>query len=106
MNKKKRKHDMGRKKLGDKEKEKMMESIADISSRQLGYPLPEDVCNDEILDFVRFAFGSDLVTDIEVDMGVLYWNADPWKEHINKENVLEVLDSQWLSASSLVFYIR
>lgn len=40
MNKKKRKHDMGRKKLGDKEKEKMMESIADISSRQLGYPLP------------------------------------------------------------------
>ncbi|KAL6580903.1 hypothetical protein OROMI_006826 [Orobanche minor] len=47
----------------------------------------------------------DRVTDIEVDTGP-FWNADPWIEHIIKENVLEVLDTQWLSASSLIFYIR
>lgn len=47
----------------------------------------------------------DHVTDIQVDMGP-YWNADPWIEHINKENVLKILDAQWLSASSLAFYIR
>ncbi|XP_074381108.1 uncharacterized protein LOC141721863 [Apium graveolens] len=106
MNKKKRKHDMGHKKLEDKQKEKTLESIVDISSRQLGYPLPEDVCHDGVLEFVRLAIAFDRVTDIEVDMGVRYWNADPWKEHIHKENILEVLDAQWLSASSLVFYIR
>ncbi|KAK1359787.1 hypothetical protein POM88_044261 [Heracleum sosnowskyi] len=43
---------------------------------------------------------------IFLDMGGLYWNVGPWHEHINKENILEVLDAQWLSASSLVFYIR
>lgn len=106
MNKKISKHDTGYKKIEDKEKEKMMESVVDISSRQLGYPLPEDICHDGVLDFVRLAIVFDLVTDIEVDMGAVYWNTGPWNEYIHKENVLEVLDAQWLSASSLAFYIR
>ncbi|KAK1405422.1 hypothetical protein POM88_005027 [Heracleum sosnowskyi] len=100
------KHDVAHKKLKDKRKEKTLESIIDVSSRQLGYPLPEDICHDGVLEFVRLAVLFDRVIDIEVDMGGLYWNADPWHEHINKENILEVLDAQWLSASSLVFYIR
>lgn len=69
MKKKKSKHDMSHRKLEDKEKEKMVESIVDVSSRQLGYPLPEDVCHDGVLDFVRLAIVFNRVTDIEVDMG-------------------------------------
>lgn len=108
MNKKKnkKKYDISHDKLKDKAKEKTVESGVDICSRQLGYPLQEDTCHDGVLEFVRLAVVFNRVTDIEVDMGVLYWNANPWKEHIHKENVLEVLDSQWLSASSIVFYIR
>lgn len=65
-----------------------------------------DVCHDGVLEFVRLAVMFYRVTDIEVDLGMLYWNLGPYREHINKENILEVLDAQWLSASSLVFYIR
>ncbi|KAK1385469.1 hypothetical protein POM88_023204 [Heracleum sosnowskyi] len=106
MKKKTNKHDVADKKLEDKQKEKTLESIVDVSSRPLGYPLPEDICHDGVLEFVRLAVLFDRVTDIEVDMGGLYWNVGPWHEHINKENILEVLDAQWLSSSSLVFYIR
>ncbi|KAL6532728.1 hypothetical protein OROGR_013688 [Orobanche gracilis] len=105
MNNEKSKHSMGLENLNDPEKEKTVESITDVSSRQLGYPLPEDVSHDGVLEVVRLVVIFDRVTDIEVDTGP-FWNADPWIEHINKENVLEVLDTQWLSASSLVFYIR
>ncbi|KAL6579887.1 hypothetical protein OROMI_007911 [Orobanche minor] len=105
MNKEKSKHSMGHENLNYPEKEKTVESIAGVSSRQLGYPLPEDVSHDGVLEVVRLVVMFDRVTDIEVDTGP-FWNADPWIEHINKENVLEVLDTQWLSASSLVFYIR
>ncbi|KAL6506180.1 hypothetical protein OROGR_024361 [Orobanche gracilis] len=105
MNKEKSKHSMGHENLNDPEKEKTVESITGVSSRQLGYPLPEDVSHDGVLEVVRLVVMFDRVTDIEVDTGP-FWNADPWIEHINKENVLEVLDTQWLSASSLVFYIR
>ncbi|KAL6506217.1 hypothetical protein OROGR_024398 [Orobanche gracilis] len=105
MNKEKCKHSMGHENLNDPEKEKIVESITGVSSRQLGYPLPEDVSHDGVLEVVRLVVMFDRVTDIEVDTGP-FWNADPWIEHINKENVLEVLDTQWLSASSLVFYIR
>ncbi|KAK1384461.1 hypothetical protein POM88_022196 [Heracleum sosnowskyi] len=112
-NKEKVKHTMGQnkledkenKKLADKEKAKTSESIGYVSSRQLGYPLLNDVGHDGVLEFVRLAIMFDRVTNIQVDMGP-YWNANPWIEHINKENVLEVLDAQWLSASSLAFYIR
>ncbi|KAL6570262.1 hypothetical protein OROMI_014776 [Orobanche minor] len=98
-------HSVGHENLKDPEKERTLESIAGVSSKQLGYPLPEDVIHDGVLEVVRLVVMFDRVTDIEVDMGP-FWNADPWIEHINKENVLEVLDTQWLSASSLVFYIR
>ncbi|KAL6585909.1 hypothetical protein OROMI_002553 [Orobanche minor] len=105
MNKEKSKHSMGHENLKDPEKERTVESIAGVSSRQLGYPLLEDVSHDGVLEVVRLVVMFDRVTDIDVDMGP-FWNADPWIEHINEENVLEVLDTQWLSASSLVFYIR
>ncbi|KAL6508939.1 hypothetical protein OROHE_021498 [Orobanche hederae] len=105
MNKEKSKHSMGHENLKDPENQRTVESIAGVSSRQLGYPLPEDVSHDGVLEVVRLVVMFDRVTDIDVDMGP-FWNADPWIEHINKENVLEVLDTQWLSASSLVFYIR
>ncbi|KAL6531455.1 hypothetical protein OROMI_027818 [Orobanche minor] len=105
MNKEKSKHSMGHENLKDPEKERIVESIDGVSSRQLGYPLPEDVSHDGVLEVVCLVVMFDRVTDIEVDTGPL-WNADPWIEHIDEENVLEVLDTQWLSASSLVFYIR
>lgn len=53
-------------------KNKMLESIVDVSSRQLGYPLQEDVCHEGVLDFVPCAIIFGRVTDTEVDMGVLY----------------------------------
>ncbi|KAL6511357.1 hypothetical protein OROHE_020439 [Orobanche hederae] len=105
MNKEKSKHSMGHENLKDPEKERTLESIAGVSSRQLGYPLPEDVSHNGVLEVVRLVVMFDRVTDIEVDTGP-FWHADPWIEHINKENVLEVLDTQWLSDSSLFFCIR
>ncbi|KAL6527971.1 hypothetical protein OROHE_014921 [Orobanche hederae] len=92
MNKEKSKHSMGHENLKDPEKERTLESIAGVSSKQLGYPLPEDVSHDGVLEVVRLVVMFDRVTDIQVDMGP-FWNADPWIEHINKENVLEVLDT-------------
>ncbi|XP_074334299.1 uncharacterized protein LOC141671823 isoform X2 [Apium graveolens] len=92
-------------KHADREKEKPSESIIHISSKQFGYPLLEDVCHDGVLEFVHLAILFDRVTDIQVEMRP-FWDADPWIDHINKENILEVLNAQWLSASSLVFYIR
>ncbi|KAK1382132.1 hypothetical protein POM88_019867 [Heracleum sosnowskyi] len=92
-------------KLEIKRRQKTSESIGYVSSRQLGYPLLNDVGHDGVLVFVRLAIMFDRVTNIQVDMGP-YWNLNPWIVHINKENVLEVLDAQWLSASSLAFYIR
>lgn len=95
-----------REKDKDKEKEKTLESITGASSKQLGYPLTGDVSHDgTVLELVRLVVKYDRVTDIEVEMGP-FWDGDPWTEHINKENVLEVLNEQWLSASSLAFYIR
>ncbi|KAK1372738.1 hypothetical protein POM88_028931 [Heracleum sosnowskyi] len=94
-----------KKKPEDKQKEKIVESNIVVSSRPLGYPRPDDVCHDGVMQIVRVAIVLERVTDIEVHMGP-YWNADPWIEHIDKENVLEVLDAQWLSSSSLCFYIR
>ncbi|KAK1371318.1 hypothetical protein POM88_037410 [Heracleum sosnowskyi] len=82
------------KKPEDKQKEKTVESNIVVSSRPLGYPLPDDVCHDGVMQIVRVAIVLERVTDIEVHMGP-YWNADPWIEHIDKENVLEVLDAQW-----------
>ena len=104
---------MGQKKLEDKENrkhavkenEKTSESIGYVSSRQLGYPLIDDIGHDGVLEFVRLAIQFDRVTDIQVDMGP-YWNADPWIERLNKDNVMEVLDAQFLSTSTLTFYIR
>ncbi|KAK1387183.1 hypothetical protein POM88_015361 [Heracleum sosnowskyi] len=106
-NKEKVKHAMGQnkhedkenKKLADKEKAKTSESIGYVSSRQLGYPLLNDVGHDGVIEFVRLAIMFDRVTNIQVEMGP-YWNANPWIEHINKENVLEVLDAQWLNNSN------
>ncbi|KAL6582373.1 hypothetical protein OROMI_006387 [Orobanche minor] len=105
MNKEKSKHSMDRENLKDPEKERTVESIVGVSSRQLGYPLPGYVSHDGVLEVVRLVVMFDRITNIEVDTGS-FWNTDPWIEHINKENILEVLDIQWLSASSLVFYIR
>ncbi|KAL8089651.1 hypothetical protein AgCh_039222 [Apium graveolens] len=98
MNKKKITHAKGHKKFEEKQKEKTVESVVDVSSKQLGYPLPQDVCHD-------LAFVFDRVIDIQVEIGP-YWNGEPWIEHINNENVPEVLNSQWLSATSIIFYIR
>ncbi|WOG86092.1 hypothetical protein DCAR_0205290 [Daucus carota subsp. sativus] len=93
-----------KKKLEDKHKEKTVKSNAGVSSRPLGYPLRGDVCHDGVLDIVRLAIKFEPCTDIEVYMGP-HWDGDPWIEHINKENVLEVLNGQWLSSSSICFYI-
>ncbi|KAL6518119.1 hypothetical protein OROMI_033820 [Orobanche minor] len=76
-----------------KDKEKTVESIADVSSRQLGYPLPQDVSHDGVVELVRLAVMFDRVTDIEIEMGS-FWDGDPWTEHIHKEQVLEVLNEQ------------
>ncbi|KAK1370775.1 hypothetical protein POM88_036867 [Heracleum sosnowskyi] len=92
-NKEKLKHAMGQNKIEDKENKK----LADKEKAKTSH--------DGVLEFVRLAIMFDRVTNIQVDMGP-YWNANPWIEHINKENVLEVVDAQWLSASSLAFYIR
>ncbi|KAK1401203.1 hypothetical protein POM88_000808 [Heracleum sosnowskyi] len=81
-----------KKKPEDKQKEKTVESNIVVSSRPLGYPLPDDVCHDVVMEIVRVAIVLERVTDVEVHMGP-YWNAGPWIEHINKENVLEVLDA-------------
>ena len=94
-----------KKKLEDKHKEKTVKSNAGVSSRPLGYPLRGDVCHDGVLDIVRLAIRFEHCTDIEVSMGP-HWDGDPWIEHINKENVLEVLNGQWLSSSIICFYIR
>ena len=92
-------------KLAHKVKEKTRESVVGVSSRKLGYPLPGDICDDAVLDFVRLAVKFNRVTDVVVHMGN-YWERDAWNDYINKENVLEVLDNQWLSATGLTFYIR
>ncbi|KAK1376931.1 hypothetical protein POM88_033124 [Heracleum sosnowskyi] len=84
MKKKTNKHDVAHKKLEDKQKEKTLESIVDVPSRQLSYPLPEDICHDGVLEFVRLAVLFDRVSDIEVDMSGLYWNVGPWHEHIER----------------------
>lgn len=94
-----------KKKMEDKPKEKTVQSNVGVSSRPLGYPLRGDVFHEGVLDFVRLAIKFKHFTDIEVYMGP-HWDGDPWVEHINKENVLEVLDGQWLSSSSICFYIR
>lgn len=104
-NKEKSKNVIGQEKLKEKQKEKTVESIGVVSSKQLGYPLPQDVCHDGVLEMVRLAIVFGRVTDIQIEMGP-YWDGDPWTEHINTENILEVLNEQWLSASSLAFYIR
>ncbi|KAK1403736.1 hypothetical protein POM88_003341 [Heracleum sosnowskyi] len=106
-NKEKGKCGIGQEKVKDKEneKEKTLESTGVVSSRQLGYPLSQDVCHDGVVELVRVAIVFDRVTDIHLEMGP-FWDGDPWTDHINKENVLEVLNEQWLSASSLTFYIR
>ncbi|KAL6550437.1 hypothetical protein OROMI_020925 [Orobanche minor] len=70
-----------------------LESIADVSSRQLGYPLPQDVSHDGVVELVRLVVMFDRVTDIEIEMGS-FWDGDPWTEHIHKEQVLEVLNEQ------------
>lgn len=102
-----RKHGMNHKKKPDDiQKEKTVESNIVVSSRPLGYPLLDDACHDGVMEIVRVAIVLERVTDVEVPMECIYWNANPWIEHINKENVLEVLDAQWLSSSSLCFYIR
>lgn len=85
--------------------EKTVESTVGMTSRQLGYPLSQDVRHDGVLDFVRLAIRFDRATDIEVKMGP-YWNADPWIEYVNKKNILEVLNAQWLSVTNIIFYIR
>ncbi|KAL1826660.1 hypothetical protein ACET3Z_005072 [Daucus carota] len=113
MNKERVQHAKEHKKIDDKEnnklahkvKEKTRESVVGVSSRKLGYPLPGDICDDAVLDFVRLAVKFNRVTDVVVHMGN-YWERDAWNDYINKENVLEVLDYQWLSATSLTFYIR
>ncbi|WOG86065.1 hypothetical protein DCAR_0205262 [Daucus carota subsp. sativus] len=113
MNKERVQHAKEHKKMDDKEnnklahkvKEKTRESVVGVSSRKLGYPLPGDICDDAVLDFVRLAVKFNRVTDVVVHMGN-YWERDAWNDYINKENVLEVLDNQWLSATSLTFYIR
>uniref|UniRef100_A0A165A182 Uncharacterized protein n=1 Tax=Daucus carota subsp. sativus TaxID=79200 RepID=A0A165A182_DAUCS len=92
-------------KLAHKVNEKTRESVVGLSSRKLGYPLPGDICDDAVLDFVRLAVKFNRVTDVVVHMGN-YWERDAWNDYINKENVLEVLDNQWLSATGLTFYIR
>ncbi|KAL6557058.1 hypothetical protein OROHE_006934 [Orobanche hederae] len=66
-----------------KDKEKTVESIADVSSRQLGYPLPQDVSHDGVVELVRLAMMFDRVTDIEIEMDS-FWDGDPWTEHIHK----------------------
>ncbi|KAK1405319.1 hypothetical protein POM88_004924 [Heracleum sosnowskyi] len=88
-----------------KRRKKIVDSVVGLSSRQLGYPLPLDVCHDGVMDFDCFTIRFDRVTDIEVKMRP-YWNVNPWIEHLNKENILEVPNSQWLSATSIIFYIR
>ncbi|KAK1360602.1 hypothetical protein POM88_045076 [Heracleum sosnowskyi] len=100
----KNKNAIRQEKLKDKEKEKIVESTG-VSSKQLGYPLPQDVSHDGVSELVRVAVMLDRVNDLEIEMGP-FWDGNPWTEHINKENVLEVLNEQWLSASSLAFYIR
>lgn len=99
MNKKNCKNAIGQKKFEDKvnqkhadrKKEKTSESIIHVSSRQFGYPLLEDVCHG-VLEFVRLTIMFDRITDIQVEMGP-YWDVDPWIEHINKENILEILNA-------------
>ncbi|XP_074363751.1 uncharacterized protein LOC141704410 isoform X1 [Apium graveolens] len=96
---------VGQEKVKDKEREKTVESIAAVSSKQLGYPLAQDVSHDGVVEMVRLAIVFNRVSYVEIEMGP-FWDGDPWTEHISKENVLEVLNEQWLSASSLTFYIR
>ncbi|KAK1371528.1 hypothetical protein POM88_037620 [Heracleum sosnowskyi] len=100
----KNKNAIRQEKVKDKEKEKAVESTG-VSSKQLGYPLPQDVSHDGVLELVRVAVMLDRVTDLEIEMGP-FWDGGPWTEHINKENVLEVPNEQWLSASTLALYIR
>ncbi|KAK1399225.1 hypothetical protein POM88_009088 [Heracleum sosnowskyi] len=94
-NKEKGKCGIGQEKVKDKEneKEKTLESTGVVSSRQLGYPLSQDVCHDGVVELVRVAIVFDRVTDIQIEMGP-FWDGNPWTEHINKENVLEVLNEQ------------
>lgn len=104
-NKEMGKNVVGQEKVKGKEKEKTVESITVMSSRELGYPLPQYVSHDGVVELVRLVVMLDRVTDIKIQMRP-FWAGDPWTRHINKENILEVLNEQWLSACNLTFYIR
>ncbi|KAK1377632.1 hypothetical protein POM88_024378 [Heracleum sosnowskyi] len=56
-----------------------------------------NVMNEELHDH------PDMSERLKDDCALPLWH--PWIEHIDKENVLEVLDAQWLSSSSLCLYI-
>ncbi|KAL6580203.1 hypothetical protein OROMI_008227 [Orobanche minor] len=89
-----------------KKNERTLESTGGAPQRPLGYPLPGDSSHDDvILVLLRAIINMDVVTDIEVPIKS-YFNGEFWIEHIGRENIMEILDDQWLSSSSIVLYIR
>lgn len=87
-------------------KERTLESTGGVPQRPLGYPLPGDSIHDDvILVLLRAVIQTDVVTDIDVPIKS-YFDGQSWIEHIDRENIMEILDDQWLSPSSIVLYIR
>ncbi|KAL6544843.1 hypothetical protein OROMI_023705 [Orobanche minor] len=89
-----------------KKKERTLESTGGAPQRPLGYPLPGDSSHgDVILVLLRAVIHTEIVNDIEVPIKS-YFDGHSWIEHIGRENIMEILDDQWLSSSSIVLYIR
>ncbi|GAA0172328.1 hypothetical protein LIER_26176 [Lithospermum erythrorhizon] len=83
-----------------------MESIGSVEDKPLGYPVHCDSPHDVLmLHLLRDLSNNHVISNTKVPMDG-YFDGKPWVEQIALENVLEVLDDQWLSSSSIALYIR
>ncbi|ONK61542.1 uncharacterized protein A4U43_C08F31040 [Asparagus officinalis] len=88
---------------GNKPTLKTVEST--VCAKKLGYPKNGDSPhNSMVLHILRFA-PSTILSDIEVPIRA-YFDGPHWDECIVHENILEILEDQWLSATSIAFYLR
>ncbi|ONK63483.1 uncharacterized protein A4U43_C07F15620 [Asparagus officinalis] len=88
---------------GNKPTLKTVEST--VCTKKLGYPKNGDSPhNSMVLHILRFA-PSTILSDIKVPIRA-YFDGPHWDECIVHENILEILEDQWLSATSIAFYLR
>ena len=76
-----------------------------VCSKKLGYPKPGDAPHNEMaLNLLRLTSPT-MLSGIEVPMKA-YFDGPHWDECIAHENVSEIVKDQWLSATTIAFYLR